>query len=149
MEARAVLGIAPCYYKSRSGSQQIATKKKNVPFSPLLLISKRLSSNYPPMTQITQINQIFMCFTKRIFISASSAVRVFFFNGSRPLGDRGSDRLNILEYFFSESGEIRFIYVPWVRHFYMYFRGDSSRPFRQNDYPLAQEYGFIHIVGDE
>ncbi len=33
MEAHAVLGIAPCYHKSRSGSQQTVTKKKNVPFS--------------------------------------------------------------------------------------------------------------------
>ena len=33
MEARAVLGIAPCCRKSRSGSRQRLTKKKNVPFS--------------------------------------------------------------------------------------------------------------------
>jgi hypothetical protein len=31
MEARAVLGIAPCYHKSRSRNQQTVTKKKNVP----------------------------------------------------------------------------------------------------------------------
>jgi hypothetical protein len=34
MEARAVLGIAPRYHKSRSGRQQTVTKKKNVPVSP-------------------------------------------------------------------------------------------------------------------
>ena len=117
--------------KSRSGSQQTVTKKKNVPFYPfsLLLISKRLSSHYPPMTQITQINQIFICFTKRISISAtsaSSAVRVFFLNG---FGDRASNRLNILEYLFSISYEIRFVYIPWIRQFYIYCRGYSPRSF--------------------
>jgi hypothetical protein len=34
MEARAVLGIAPHYHKSRSGSQKTLIKKKNVPISP-------------------------------------------------------------------------------------------------------------------
>ena len=37
----AVLGIAPCCYKRRSGSQQTLTKKKNVPFSQLYVAGRR------------------------------------------------------------------------------------------------------------
>ena len=42
-----VIGIAPCYNKSRSGSQQTVTKKKNVPVSFLLFLSQGQAIHHP------------------------------------------------------------------------------------------------------
>jgi hypothetical protein len=55
MEARAVLGIAPCSHESRSGSQQTVTKKKDVPFSGIPFVIAK-GGRYAPASFVAYLS---------------------------------------------------------------------------------------------